>query len=80
MSDFVNWLQQPWVQIVGWSLGAIGWVFGIVSGVLQVKGYQQQQRLDGAYQAILEQAQRDWRAKYTEEQVRDLTNQIVQLQ
>lgn len=80
MENFVHWLKDPTVQLVGWTLGAVGWIVGIVSGFMQVKSYFQQQRMEGAYRTLLEQAQRDWKARYTEEQVRDLTNQIEQLQ
>lgn len=80
MDDLLKWLQDPFVQLVGWTLGAVGWVVGVVSGVMQVRSYFQQQRLEGAYRTLFEQAQRDWEARYTEEQVRDLTSQIEQLQ
>lgn len=80
MGEFLTWLQIPSVQIVGWTLGALGWVVGLVSGVIQVKGYSKQRNFEGAYQTLLEDAQRDWRARYTEEQVRDLTEQFDHLQ
>jgi hypothetical protein len=80
MNGFLEWLRDPTVQFIGWTFGAIGWVVGFVSGLVQVKSYLQQRRLEGAYQNILEQARRDWEGRYSEEQIQELARQAALLQ
>ena len=80
MDVFPELLKTPWVQIVGWTLGGIGWIIGIVSGLIQLRSYYEQKRLEKGYVSILEQAKRDWEGRYTEEQVNSLTQELTRLQ
>lgn len=63
-----------------WILGAIGWVVGIVSGYLQIKGYRQQNKMEQGYIGVLEQAKRDWQGKYTKEQIESMTKELKRLE
>lgn len=69
-----------WTQIIGWTLGATGWVVGIVAAIVQFKSFANQKKLEKSYENILEQAKRDWEGKYTEEQIRDLAERLAGLQ
>jgi hypothetical protein len=80
MDSLIGYLQEPAVQIIGWVLGVLGWIFGIVSGWIQVKGYREQKQMEGAYRTLLEQARRDWKGRYTEEQIEELTEQFKLLE
>lgn len=80
MESFLDLLKQPAVQVVGWVLGVMGWIVGVVSGWIEFKSYREQKRMEGAYRSLLEQAQRDWTGRYTEEQVADLTAQFRRLE
>jgi hypothetical protein len=80
MENFLKFLADPTVQIIGWTLGGIGWIFGIISGWLQIKSYSQQSKLEQGYIAILEQAQQDWRGKYTQEQIDSMTKELKRLE
>ena len=63
-----------------WLLGAIGWVVGIISGYLQVKSYQDQRKFQHGHQAILEQAERDWEGKFTQEQINSMKQELRRLE
>lgn len=80
MEEFLKFLQIPAVQILGWSFGIIGWIIGIFSGYLQVKGYYEQQTDREPFQYLFEQVQRDWRGQYTEQQIAELTAQFKLLE
>ena len=80
MENFLNFLADPTVQIIGWTLGGIGWIFGIISGWLGIKSYSQQSKLEHGYIAILEQAQQDWQGKYTQEQIDSMTKELKRLE
>lgn len=80
MNEFLLFSQTPIVQIIGWSLGVAGWIIGIVSGVIQIRSYSEQKALEKGYLEILEQAKRDWQGKYTEEQIKDLADELSKLQ
>lgn len=80
VQKFINFLDQPDVKVLGWSLGAFGWVFGIIAGWIQLKSYRGQKQLENAYHTLFDQAQREWQGKYTEEQIAQLTQQFQQLE
>ncbi|PKN92924.1 MAG: hypothetical protein CVU44_12905 [Chloroflexi bacterium HGW-Chloroflexi-6] len=75
-----EFLSSPWVLTIGWILGAIGWVVGIVSGILQVKSYQDQKKFEHGHNAILEQAERDWEGKFTQEQIDSMKQEVLRLE
>lgn len=58
---------------VGTGLGALGWVVGIVSGWLQFLSWRENRRLGPAKEHLFAEALRDFKGKYTEEQIAELT-------
>lgn len=80
MDGLISLLQIPSVQIIGWTLGAIGWILGIISGIVQLKSYREQKDLENAYRLVFDQAQRDWKGKYTQEQIDDLKSELIRLE
>jgi hypothetical protein len=70
-----NYLSDPL-----WLLGAFGWIVGIVSGFLQVKSYLGQRKYENAHKMILEQAERDWKGKYTQEQIDSMVQELRRLE
>jgi hypothetical protein len=80
MEEIFPFLKEPWVQTLGWSLGVLGWIVGVAAGWLQFRGYREQKAMETAYRSVLEQAQIDWKGKYTEQQVEDLTKQFRHLE
>lgn len=80
MEQFSNILQNPIISILGWGLGSIGWIFGIVSAVATLRSYFGQKKMERAYISVLEQAKLDWEGKYTENQIKELSEQFNKLQ
>ena len=81
MEEFVQaLLKKPWVAAIVWIGGAIGWVIGLVSGLVQLKSYKDQKKLEKGYISVLEQAKRDWEGKYTEEEIKKLAHELARLQ
>lgn len=63
-----------------WLLGAFGWIVGIISGFLQVKSYIDQKKYENAHKIILDQIERDWKGKYTQEQIDSMVKEVKRLE
>ena len=80
MDEFIKFVNEnPTVTIIMWGLGIIGWIVGIVSGVMSIIEQAKKKKIDKGYEELLERARCDWEGKYTEEQVKELTQQFQAL-
>lgn len=63
-----------------WLLGAFGWIIGVISGFLQAKSYIDQKKYENAHKIILDQIERDWKGKYTQEQIDSMVKEVKRLE
>ncbi|MEU8126718.1 hypothetical protein AB0B68_05865 [Micromonospora sp. NPDC049049] len=64
------------VGIFGW----IGWVIGLGAGILQILAFNRDRRLGPAKEQLFEEALRDRKGKYSEEQILELTELVRMLE
>jgi hypothetical protein len=61
-------------------LGWLGWMVGIVSGTLHVQSWRKDRRLGPAKEQLFEEALRDRKGIYSEEQITELTKLVHDLE
>jgi hypothetical protein len=66
-------------HVIGY-LGWFGWVVGIVSGTLQIQTWRKDRKLGPAKEQLFEEALRDREGQYSEEQIKELTGLVRQLE
>lgn len=76
MNGFITFMQNPIVSLSGWGFGLIGCIIGAISAIAQFRSMSSQKKLETAYKAILDQASLDWKGKFTEDQINELTTRF----
>lgn len=69
----IQFLSNPWISL-------IAWIIGIVSGFLQIKSFLDDRKYANANKEILEQAQRNWEGKFTQEQIDSMKQELKRLE
>ncbi len=80
MDIIEKWIEIFKIQITDGWFTILGWIIGIISGVIQIKSYQEQKHFEKDYKDVFEQAKRNRKGKFTEEQIRNLDMQLERLQ
>ncbi|MBZ9623655.1 hypothetical protein G9F71_012415 [Clostridium sp. FP2] len=78
--DMQSFFQNPIVNAISFGIGILGTIIGLISGFITYKGFRGQKNMEYGYMSILEQAKRDWKGRYTENQINDLTVQFRNLE
>ena len=76
MDQLTKWLEIFQTQVANGWFGVLGWIVGMVSGVIQIKSYREQKQLEEAYKDIFEQTKRKLKGSYTEKQIRELNLEL----
>ena len=80
MEEILNLLKNPTIQIIGWFLGGVGWIIGIVAAWLQWSSYKFQKNDLLHNEEVYLILKRNLEGKYTEEQIIQLSNELINLQ
>jgi len=80
MQTFLDFLANPVVQVIGWTLSVIIGFMGFDSWLRQVRNDIDKKKYENANKEILEQAQRNWEGKFTQEQIDSMKQELKHLE